>query len=141
MGLLDLIVPSFLTPVANAVNTVVDRLIPDNNAAQKLKDAIAQELATASIKGQLGQLDIDKTEAASSSTFVAGWRPFIGWAGGAGFGVQYVLIPLIGYGYSLFGHPAPPPMMLDPMLNEVIFGMLGLNIGARTFEKIKGVAS
>ena len=141
MNLLDNILPSFLNPVATAINTVVDRLIPDNNAAQKLKDEIALELVQANSKNQFAQLDINKTEAASSSVFVAGWRPFIGWAGGMGFGVQYVLIPLIGYGYSLFGHPAPAPMILDPMLNEVIFGMLGLNIGARTYEKLKGVAT
>lgn len=141
MGLLDAILPSFLGPVANAVNTVVDRLVPDNNAAQKLKDAIALQLAEANVKGDLAQLDIDKTEAASSNIFVAGWRPFIGWTGGAGLCVQYVLVPFVGYMYSLFGHSAPPPMVLDPMLNEVLFGMLGLNIGARTYEKIKGVAS
>lgn len=141
MGLLDAILPSFLGPVANAVNTVVDRLVPDNNAAQKLKDAITQELAEANIKGQLAQLDINKVEAGSSSIFVAGGRPFIMWVGGAGFAVQYVLIPFVGYMYSLFGHSAPPPMVLDPMLNEVLFGILGLNIGVRTYEKVKGVAS
>lgn len=141
MGLLDMILPSFLGPVANAVNTVVDRLVPDNNAGQKLKDAIALELAQANVKGQLAQLDINKIEAASTNWFVAGWRPFIGWTGGAGFAVQYVLIPFIAYGYSLFGHPAPEPLHLDPMLQEVILAMLGLSVGVRTFEKVKGVAS
>ena len=141
MGLLDLITPSFLTPVANIVNTVVDRLVPDTQAAQKLKDQITLELSEAQLKGQFAQLEINKTEAASSSLFVAGGRPFIMWVGGAGFAVQYVLVPLIGYAYSLFGHAAPPPMQLDPMLNEVLFGILGLNIGVRTYEKVKGVAS
>lgn len=141
MGLLDAILPSFLGPVANAVNTVVDRLVPDNNAAEKLKNEIALELAQANVKGQLAQLDINKTEATSSSVWVSGWRPYIGWIGGTGLGVQYVLIPLVGYGFSLFGHPAPPPMTLDPMLNEILFGILGLNQGLRTFEKVKGVAS
>lgn len=141
MGVLDAILPSFLGPVANAVNTVVDRMVPDNNAAQKLKNEIALELSQASIKGQLAQLDINKVEAASSSIFVAGWRPFIGWTGGAGFAVQYVLIPFVGYAYSLFGHAAPEPLHLDPMLQEVILAMLGLSVGVRTYEKVKGVAS
>jgi hypothetical protein len=141
MGLLDAILPSFLAPVANAVNTVVDRLVPDNNAAQKLKDEIALELAQANVKGQLAQLDINKTEAASSSIFVAGGRPFIIWVGGAGFAVQYVLIPFLAYVYALLGYTAPEPIHLDPVLNEVLFGVLGLTVGARTYEKVKGVAS
>lgn len=138
MSLLDLIAPG-IGPIIDIVGKVIDRVIPDKEAARKAKDALAEEALQADVKGMLAQLDINKVEAASSSIFVAGWRPFIGWVGGAGFAVQFVVVPLLGYGYSLFGHAAPPVLELDPILYEVVFGILGINIGARSYDKIKGV--
>ncbi len=86
-------------------------------------------------------MEINKVEAASPKLFVAGWRPYIGWVGGTGFAVQFVLVPFAGYTAALLGYTAPPPIQLDPMLMEVVLAMLGLNIGARTYEKVKSVAS
>jgi hypothetical protein len=45
-----------------------------------------------------GQMDINKTEAASSNVFVSGWRPAIGWVCGAGFAVQFVIGPWAEWG-------------------------------------------
>jgi tetrahydromethanopterin S-methyltransferase subunit E len=129
-----------LGPLMNIVGMVVDRLVPDRAAAEKAKIEIQAALIDAQIKGQLGQLEVNKIEAASPNVFVAGWRPFIGWCGGAGFAVQFVIVPLTGYISALLGHQAPPPISLDPILWEVVFGILGINIGARTFEKYKGVS-
>lgn len=64
-----------LTAGIDLVNTAINKIWPDKSEQEK------QQLAAAVVIVQ-GQLDINKTEAASSSTFVAGWRPFIGWVCG-----------------------------------------------------------
>jgi copper chaperone CopZ len=37
----------------------------------------------------LAQIEVNKIEAASSSVFVSGWRPAIGWIGVAAMGYQF----------------------------------------------------
>lgn len=128
-------------PVSNAIGTVIDRLVPDKEAGEKAKRELTEMLVKAEIQGDLAQLEINKVQAQSTNLFVSGARPAFMWVGAAGFGVQFVAVPAVGYVYSLFGYTAPPPMVLDPMLWQVVFGLLGLSYGARTYEKIKGVAS
>lgn len=129
----------FLAPVTKAVDTVIDRLVPDNAASQKMKDEIARELALAGMKGELAQLEINKVEAASDNVFVAGWRPGIGWVCVAALAYQFVLAPIGLWFSQIIGHPIPAPPRLDDMLWELMFGMLGMGT-LRTVEKIKGVA-
>lgn len=125
---------------------LIDRLVPDPQAAADMKLKLAQlgqngqlaELA-ATTDISKAQIDTDKVEAASPSIWVSGWRPFIGWCGGAGFAVQFVLIPFAGYCSALMGYHAPPPIQVDPILMQVLLGILGLNIGLHTYEKVKGV--
>lgn len=120
---------------------VLQRVIPDKEAAAKAAREIEDKFATAEVQALLAQLEINKAEATNPNVFVAGWRPFIGWIGGLGFAVQFVFVPLVGYVYSLFGETAPPPVALDPILYQVILGLLGLAVGTRTYEKVKGVAT
>jgi holin (3TMs family) len=140
MSLLDTILPSFLNPVATAVSTVVDRLVPDVNAAQKLKDDIALELNKAQIAGQLAQIDVDKVEAANTNVFVSGWRPFVGWTCGFGLACQFVLGPILTWLSTLFGHPVVFPQLPIELLITLLLGMLGLST-QRTVEKAMGVAT
>lgn len=135
------ILTAVLGPLTNAIGTIIDRVIPDKHAAEIAKIELERELLRSSIQGELAQLDINKIEAANPKTFVSGWRPFIGWVGGTGFAVQFVFVPLVGYLYALTGNTAPPPLALDPILYQVILGLLGLSIGTRTYEKIKSVAA
>lgn len=93
-----------------------------------------------------GQLDVNRAEAASSSLFVAGWRPAIGWIGAAALGYQFLLYPLLVWGWSLLqargvvpGDLQPPPMLDTSALWVVLSGMLGI-AGLRSVEKVKGVA-
>jgi hypothetical protein len=71
--------------------------------------------------------------------FVAGWRPFFGWAGGFAFVYATIAQPLLAWYGASKGWPAPPELNLD-LLWVVVTGMLGIG-GLRTFEKAKGVAS
>lgn len=84
-----------------------------------------------------GQLDTNKQEAASSSMFVAGWRPFIGWICGTGLGVQFIVNPLFTWFAALAKHPVQFPSLDLGTLMTLLFGMLGLG-AMRTYEKTQG---
>ena len=119
---------------------VLDRVLPDpaQQAAAKL------ELLKLQQNGELtqiaGQMEINKVEAASSSIFVSGWRPSIGWICGAGFAVQFVIGPLAEWGSSLAGHPVKFPQMDTGTMMPLLLGMLGLG-GLRTAEKLADKAA
>ena len=119
---------------------VLDRVLPDpaQQAAAKL------ELMKLQQNGELtqiaGQMEINKVEAASSSIFVSGWRPAIGWICGAGFAVQFVIGPLAEWGSALAGHPVKFPQMDTGTMMPLLLGMLGLG-GLRTAEKLQDKAS
>ena len=119
---------------------VLDRVLPDpaQQAAAKL------ELLKLQQNGELaqitGQMEINKVEAASSSIFVSGWRPGIGWVCGAGFAVQFVIGPLAEWGSALAGHPVKFPQMDTGTMMPLLLGMLGLG-GLRTAEKLQDKAS
>jgi hypothetical protein len=119
---------------------VLDRVLPDpaQQAAAKL------ELMKLQQNGELaqitGQMEINKVEAASSSLFVSGWRPSIGWVCGAGFAVQFVIGPLAEWGSALYGHPVKFPQMDTGTMMPLLLGMLGLG-GLRTAEKLADKAA
>ena len=119
---------------------VLDRVLPDpaQQAAAKL------ELMKLQQNGELtqiaGQMEINKVEAASSSIFVSGWRPAIGWICGAGFAVQFVIGPLAEWGSALYGHPVKFPQMDTGTMMPLLLGMLGLG-GLRTAEKLADKAA
>lgn len=94
----------------------------------------------------LGQMAVNQAEAQSSSVFVAGWRPAIGWVGASAMAYQFLLYPLLVWGWSLMQAkgwvPAelkPPPMLDTEALWVILSGMLGI-AGMRSVEKIKNVA-
>jgi hypothetical protein len=117
--------------VADLANTVIGRLFPDKSEQER------QQLAAVLTVIQ-GQLDTNKAEAQSQSMFVAGWRPFVGWVCGTGFGVQFVIGPLFEWASSLAGHPVKFPALDLGTMMPLLFGLLGLG-GMRTFEKVQGV--
>jgi len=107
---------------------------------QKSKDAITE----AALAAQAAQIDVNKTEAASSSIFVAGWRPAIGWICGFALAWQFVLQPLLTWAlgviclYQKITLPALPVLDTSALMT-VLLGMLGLT-AARTVETINGVS-
>lgn len=135
------ILTALLGPLGNVLNTVIDRVIPDKNAAEKAKQEAQMALIESSIKGELAQLEINKEEAKSGSVFVAGWRPFIGWVCGSALAFQFVAAPIVVWGAHAIGYMNfPTPPTLENMLWELMFGMLGMGT-LRTVEKWRGVAT
>jgi hypothetical protein len=126
--------------IIDGVGKVADDLLTSDE--EKLKIALQEkQLEAELIKGQL---DINKTEAAHDSIFVAGWRPFIGWIGGIALGYQFILYPLMTWLWTFMQAknwiPAtldPPPVLEAEELWVVLTGMLGI-AGMRSFDKLKG---
>lgn len=125
---------------------ILDKVIPDPQAkleAQYKLLALQQAGEFKEIDAQLqmaqGQMDINKIEAGSTSLFVSGWRPAVGWVCVAIFAANYIGVPLLSWLSPLLGVPPPPRLDLGEVL-PVLLGMLGLG-GLRTAEKMKGVAS
>jgi len=95
----------------------------------------------------LAQVDINKIEAASSSLFVSGWRPAVGWVGVFGLAYQFLGYPVMQWGWSFLqgvdiipsGLAAPPNLDVEQLL-VLLSGLLGFG-GMRSFEKHKGVAA
>jgi len=130
-----------------AVTSLINKVIPDKSAAA----AATAQLQLMAQQGQLqeellqlqsvtsAQSDVDKVEAASTSMFVAGARPFVMWVCGVGLAVSCIVSPLFTWLSALVGHPTPFPKLDDPLLQSTLAGMLGLGHITRTVEKIKGV--
>ena len=125
---------------------VIDRLWPDPLQASAAKLELLKmqqngELAQLASNTELakGQLEVNEAEAKSTSIFVAGWRPFIGWVCGAAFAWNWILLPSLLFAAKFYGKDVQlAPADLSEML-PVLLGMLGLG-ALRTTEKIKKVA-
>ena len=132
--------------IAGPIIAIINKVVPDKAAAAA---AVAQ-LQQMQMQGQLNdefqqlkaitsdQSDINKIEAGSTSLFVAGWRPAIGWVCATAFAFQFLLKPLFEWAATLAGHPVTLPG-LDATLPQLTYALLGLG-AYRTVEKFKGVA-
>lgn len=114
------------------IGNILDKIIPDKNARAKAQELLEAADQRGEIKLLVGQLEINKVEAAHENLFVSGWRPFIGWVCGVGLFYNVLLSPFLDIWFEM---PVVDPAMLYP----VLMGMLGLG-GMRSFEKAKGVA-
>jgi hypothetical protein len=95
----------------------------------------------------IAQIQVNKEEAKSSSLFVSGWRPAVGWIGAAALAYQFLAYPILGWGWKWLqamnyvpAEMSPPPLLDAEQLWVMLSGILGI-AGMRTFEKQKGVAS
>lgn len=124
------------TDAVTAVGNVLDQVFTsDEEKAQAA--AVMEKLRQ---QPAVLQVELNKVEASHRSVFVAGWRPFIGWVCGFGFGYHFILQPLLTFILTAAGTDLPDLPEFDmTSLQTVLMGMLGLG-GMRTFEKIKGKA-
>lgn len=121
-----------LGEVANLATNVIGKIWPNKSEQEKA------ELQAALVVVQ-GQLAVNQAEAANSSVFVAGWRPFIGWVCGAACAWNWIGLPIAKMVLLLVGRKLELlPADLSEML-PVLMGMLGLG-ALRTAEKFRGVA-
>lgn len=128
------------------LGNLLDKVIPDPQASAQAKLEVlrmAQQGELSALNADLetlkGQLEINRTEAASGSVFVAGWRPAVGWVCVLGLLYTFLVQPLLAW-LSGYAHIPAPPSLPSDVLMTLLTGMLGLG-GFRTFEKLRGVAA
>lgn len=114
---------------------IINKFIPDPEQRAKAETQLRDWLGS----NDKGQMEVNKAEANSGSVFIGGWRPAIGWTCAFALAFQYVVTPVALWVGDLAGHPLPKPPVLDAVLWELMFGLLGMS-GLRTYEKLKGVA-
>lgn len=120
------------------VTGLLDKFVEDKDQ----KNALAHEIATLAEKqaheSVMGQLEVNKAEAAHKSLFVAGWRPAIGWVCVLGMAGNFITIPITNMILELAGSDVALPLIPTGEMMPVLMGMLGLG-AMRTVEKAKGV--
>lgn len=91
-----------------------------------------------------GQVDLNKIEAASDSTFKSGWRPMVGWICCAGLAYVFLVRPILPWmfqvGALIVGRESVVPPLPDIPMEDMLvllMGMLGLGT-MRSVERIKG---
>ena len=130
--------PLLLGPLFELGKGIIDRIFPDpaQKAAAELE--LMKMTQDGDLKQIMGQLEINAREPQHASVFVAGWRPFFGWAGGAGFVYATLLQPILAWVGVIKGWPSPPDVNID-LLWVVVTGLLGLGT-LRSVDKAKGVS-
>lgn len=132
-----------ISSVIDSVGAVVDDLQLSGEERMKLEteqyeaetDRIEVEQAD-----RLAQIKVNQEEARHPSVFVSGWRPFVGWIAGVGFGIHVVLLPIALVVVSIWYPLVELPEFDTLLILTILSGVLGLNGAGRTMEKLKGVA-
>lgn len=117
------------------VTTLVDRIFPDKVAQAAERADFLLKAQTLDNQLATAQAAIDQAEAASSSLFIAGWRPCVGWCCAAAFAYHLIIQPFLTYLMAIFGHDFPLPTFDSGLLTTILMGMLGLGT-LRTVEKM-----
>ena len=129
---------SILTSLIAPVSGLLDKFIEDKDK----KNALAHEIATMAEKHAQelakAQIEVNKTEAAHKSLFVAGWRPAVGWVCVMGMASNFLVIPVANFALAMASSTVIVPILDLTQMMPVLMGMLGLG-AMRTMEKTKGV--
>lgn len=134
-----------ITGVGTAVTGIKDILgmfFPDRTEEEKAKMVQAFQMVQLQQQADQAQIDVNKIEAASTSIFVSGWRPFIGWVCGSACAWNWIGISILKTILAVFAVKLAidiQPASLTEMM-PVLLGLLGLG-GLRTIEKMNGVAA
>lgn len=140
--------PLLMGGILDMGGKLIDHFFPDQKEADAARLKLLELQQTGELANIAGQLEINKAEAASSSMFVAGWRPFVGWVCGASLALAYMpkaLFLSCFWGYqawtTIHGGKMELPEFPDLGVTDLIgllCAMLGIS-GMRTYEKVKEV--
>jgi len=114
------------------VGDILDKFVADKD----LKLKLAHELEKEIVSLNRAQIELNKVEASHENVFVAGWRPFIGWACGIALVYHFLIEPIIQYILIINGSNFATPEFDFSQLSTIVMAMLGMS-GLRTFEKVK----
>ena len=116
-----------LLAVVPGLVDLIRKWIPDRAAQDVAIAEINQVVAAAAAKVGDAMLE----DAKSQRFFNSGWRPYLGWMGGAGLTVHFLVFPLA----SMFVPSLVSPLDVGSLM-PLVLTLLGLG-GLRTVEKIK----
>ena len=119
-------------------NTLINKIFPDPAQADAAKLELLKLQQSGELAVMTAQTDINKEEAKSTSLFVSGWRPFVGWVSGSAFALHFLLIPIANFILVANDHKEVVLAFDMQTLLTVLMGLLGLG-GMRSYEKVKGV--
>jgi hypothetical protein len=129
---------ALLGPGLKMIEKLVDR-IPDPAAKERATLEMQADLLKYAAEQSNAQMEVNKVEAAHSSIFVAGWRPFIGWMGGISLGYAFLAQPILSWLLAIVGVTTPLPEPNTEAMMALVTAMLGVT-AARSFDKWKGTA-
>ncbi len=127
MGFLTKLFSSTITSAVDAVGNAIDKNTTTDD--ERAQNAIVMERLRQNPAAL--QVELNKVEAQHRSTFVAGWRPAIGWCCAIGLFYDFLLMP------SANGLGASFVAIDTTALHSLIIALLGLS-SLRTFEKFGG---
>ena len=119
-------------------NTLINKIFPDSAQADAAKLELLKLQQSGELATMTAQTDINKEEAKSTSLFVSGWRPFVGWVSGSAFALHFLLLPISNFILVANNHKEVVLAFDMQTLLTVLMGLLGLG-GMRTYEKVQGV--
>lgn len=125
----------FIGDILETVGNLAGKFIKDKDAVEKFKHEVNMSLTQL----DLAQIEVNKVEAAHASTWVSGWRPFIGWVAGLALALEFLVRPIAQWGLDILGYAVQLPNIDNQELYPILMGLLGLGT-LRTYEKFKGVA-
>ncbi|MDC1282147.1 holin family protein [bacterium] len=121
-----------LSQLIGPVAGLLDKFIPDKDAAAALSHEIATMAERHGQELALAQLAVNKEEA-KGNWFQSSWRPATAWVCVMGMAINFMISPLL----------APweinVPQVDTATMMPVLMGLLGLGT-LRTFERTKGVS-
>ncbi len=137
-GLLGILSP-VLDKVLAFIPNPVERAKAQLEFTQHLQDQ-EQELIKLFVAQDQAQTDVNKVEASSTSLFVSGWRPGVGWVCTAGVAWSFVVKPLLDWVLAIVAPGVHTPVIASGDLLNLLLGLLGMG-ALRSYDKMKGTAS
>ena len=143
MGILGTIFGGGVDAIAKTIGGIADNLHTSGEEKAKARlderklDFKFAELEDAGAKRQVA---VNLQEAKHRSVFVAGWRPYVGWIAGTGFGLHVLVIPITEVVVAIVAPGIKMPEFDTILILTILSGMLGITKSLRSLEKLRGVA-
>ena len=131
-------ITSLLSTLVEPITGLISEFVVDKDKSAEIAYRISTLAATQAHEQALGQLEVNRAEAASGSMFVGGWRPAVGWCCMTAMAVNFVITPIFGPLIEAYTVVKMVPLDMSEMM-PILLGLLGLG-GMRSFEKSQGVA-
>lgn len=123
--------------IVESVGKVADDLFTSDEERMKAE----LDLFSAETTRLQSQTEVNKVEAGSSSIFVAGWRPAIGWICGISLGYVSIIEPIARFtSQVIYGYTGNFPVINTDITMQILIGMLGLGL-YRSYDKKQGKSS